>query len=279
MTTNERAGLALVGAGALGQAFAGLLAASGLPITLFATPRSAARLLDAGVIRLYGVAQLEIPVTSAPAPAGQVAVTTDPAALPAGTGLIFATKAHQLPAAIAGVRAAWPPPGDDTSWVGGLQNGLVKDDFLADAFGQERTLGMVTIFSGQSDAEGRINVTSRGMTYLGELGGGGSERVETAAALLQRADIPATASDDIQSVRWSKACHAAGIFGVSVLARASGPRMMRNPDLTRAYLALLRESATLAEAQGIALGDYSGFPVHSYLAQSEQETLQAFAAR
>ncbi len=55
--------------------------------------------------------------------------------------------------------------------------------------------------------------------------------------------------------------------------------MMRNPDLTRSYLALLRESATLAEAQGIALGDYSGFPVHSYLAQSEQKTLQAFAAR
>jgi 2-dehydropantoate 2-reductase len=268
----------VVGAGALGQAFAGLLAAAGQPISILATPRSAARLVEAGCVRLYGAAQLEIPVAAAPAPAGQIGLTTDPAQLPAASGLIFATKAHQLPAAITTVKRAWPPAGDRASWVAGLQNGLVKDDILAAAFGGDRTVGMVTILAGQVDADGRVNLTSRGMTYLGELAGGDSARVAAAAQLLEQAGIPASASADIQSVRWSKACHAAGIFGVSVLARASGPRLMGSPDLARAYLALMRESATIAEALGIALGDYSGFPIRTYLTQPDAETLQMFAA-
>jgi 2-dehydropantoate 2-reductase len=230
-------------------------------------------------VRIYGVARLEAPVAAAPAPAGQVGVTTDPARLPDGVGLIFATKAHQLRGAIATVRDAWPSPGDQTSWVGGLQNGIVKDDFLADAFGRERTVGMVTILSGQGDADGRINVKSLGMTYLGEFAGGSSARATAAAALLRQAGIPTTAPADIQSVLWSKACHAAGIFGVSVLARASGPRLLGSPDLARAYLALMRESAAIAVAFGVTLGDYTAFPIRTYLEQPDTETLAVFAAQ
>ena len=54
--------LALVGAGSLGQAFAALLARSGQPVTLLATSRTAARLSEAGRIRLRGALTVEIPV-------------------------------------------------------------------------------------------------------------------------------------------------------------------------------------------------------------------------
>ena len=51
--------LSFVGAGALGQAFAALLARSGQAATLLATPGTAAHLLTAGVIRLRGVVERE----------------------------------------------------------------------------------------------------------------------------------------------------------------------------------------------------------------------------
>ena len=276
--STQPAGLGFVGAGALGQAFAGLLAANGQRVTILATAARAAQLHKDGYIRLYGVQDLAIPIAAAPAPAGTIGITTDSAQLPAVDGLIFTTKAHQLPQAIATLRRAWRSSGDRIGWVAGAQNGLAKDTLLIEAFGPERTVGMVTILSGQSDPDGRINVRSLGMTYLGEFAGGGSARVAVAAAALNQAGIPATDADDIQSVLWAKACHAAGIFGTTAIARVSLLGLMSSPDLASAYLALLRESATIAAAYGIALRDYAGFPVRTYLDQTDSATLATFAA-
>src|SRR6266849_1576256 len=174
MATQPRVTLAIVGAGSLGQSFSGLLASNGQTVTVLATPGSATRLLAAGRIRLRGIVALDVPVAPAPAAAGIVGVTADPRDLPRDTGLIFATKGHQLPAAIDGVRAVWPAADDRTSWVAGIQNGLVKDDLLAAAFGPERLVGAVTILGGQREADGGVAMMSRGATYLGEMAGGSS---------------------------------------------------------------------------------------------------------
>src|SRR5438045_7242253 len=108
MEQSPAASLSFVGAGSLGQAFAGLVAASGQPVTLLATSGSAARLLDAGRVHLRGAVEHDVAVARAPAPAGVVGVTTDPRDLPRSTGLIFATKGHHLPEAIEHVRTVWP---------------------------------------------------------------------------------------------------------------------------------------------------------------------------
>jgi 2-dehydropantoate 2-reductase len=221
----------------------------------------------------------EIPVAPAPAPAGVVGVTANPADLPGDVGLIFATKGHQLPAAIASVRATWPAVNDRTSWVAGIQNGLVKDDLLAAAFGEERRVGAVTILGAQRGADGGVAVMARGMTYLGEMAGGTSPRVDQAVALLQAAGIPAEAAPDVQSVLWSKECNAVGVFGVTVLARTSSPGLGRRPDLVRAYLSLIREVGSVASACGVKLGDYAGFSIKTYLDMSEDDVLALFASR
>jgi 2-dehydropantoate 2-reductase len=276
--STQRVALAFVGAGALGQAFAGYLAASGQPVAILVTESRAAQLYRDQYVRLYGERELAIPIAAAPAPAGTIGITTDPAQLPDVEGLIFTTKAHQLPDAIATVPRAWQTSGDRIGWVAGAQNGLAKDTMLIEAFGIERSVGMVTSLSAQREPDGRIKVRSAGMTYLGEFAGGGSARVAAAAATLNQSAVPATAADDIQSVLWTKACHAAGIFGAAAPARASIPGLMASPDLSRAYLALIRESATIAAAYGVAIRDYAGFPVRTYLDQPDSETLAAFAA-
>jgi 2-dehydropantoate 2-reductase len=274
----QQVALAFVGAGALGQAFATFLAASDQPVSILVTEARAAQLHNDRFVRLAGVQELAIPIAAAPAPAGTIGITTDPAQLPAVEGLIFTTKAHQLPDAITTVCRAWKTSGDRIGWVAGAQNGLAKDAMLIQACGPERSVGMVTSLSAQRDPDGRIKVRSLGMTYLGEFAGGGSSRVAAATAALNQAGIPTAVADDIQSVLWTKACHAAGIFGAAAVARASIPTLMASPDLARAYLALVRESATIAAAYGIAIRDYAGFPIRTYLDQPESETLALFAA-
>ncbi len=271
--------LGLIGAGSLGQAFAALLARDSQAVTLLATPATASRLMEAGHIRLRGVVTCEAPVAPAPAPSGSVGITTDAAQLPTGAGLIFTTKGHQLAAAVAEVRAAWPSPGDSNAWVAGVQNGVVKDDLLTAAFGGKRVVGAATILGAERQADGTITVTSPGMTYLGELSGGASERVTAAVALLSGAGIPAQSPTDIRSVIWSKACNAAGVFGVSVLARTTAPEIFASPDLVRAYLSLIRETAAVGAAVGITVGDYPNFPpIHTYVVRTDEETLRAIPA-
>ncbi|MBV9358652.1 MAG: hypothetical protein JO023_24350 [Chloroflexi bacterium] len=271
--------LAIVGAGSLGQSFAGLLAASGQPVTLLGTPASVDRLGGAGVLRLRGQVSHDVPVSPPPAPAGGVALTADASQLPAGAGLIFLTKGQHLAAAIEAVRTAWPDERDETGWVTGFQNGLAKDDQLAHAFGPARLVGGVTILGAQRQADGSVSVTSLGKTYLGESAGGSSPRVASAVAALLAAGIPSEAAPDIQSVLWSKACNAAGVFGFSVLTRASAARMAGNPWLIRAYLSLVRETAAIASAYGVEVGDYTGFPIATYLGRSDEATIAALAAQ
>lgn len=267
--------LAIVGAGSLGQTYAGLLAVNGQPVTLFASPATAAALQRATVIRLRGAVTHDIPVAAAPARPGLVGVTSDPRSLPEGCGLIFATKGHQLSGAIEMVRSAWPTPSDSTGWVAGVQNGIVKDDLLANAFGAERVVGAVTILAGRREPTGEVIVTSLGMTYLGEFSGQSSSRVTEAIDVLRAAGIPAEQPPDIRSALWSKACNATGIFGVSVLARLGAGSFMRNPDLMRAYLALVRETADIAAANGVTVGDYAGFPIGTYIKRTDDETIAA----
>jgi 2-dehydropantoate 2-reductase len=160
------------------------------------------------------------------------------------------------------------------AWAAGIQNGLAKDDVLASAFGVDRVVAASTIFSAQRQSNGSVRVATTGATYLGEFDGRQSERVLAAAKAFQAAGIPTSARSDIQSVLWSKACNATGVFGVAVLARVSNQQLVSNPHLMRAYLTLVRETAAVGAAHGVMVGDYAGFPpIRTYVDRSDQATL------
>ena len=178
------------------------------------------------------------------------------------------------------MRAAWPAADDGDAWVGGLQNGMAKDDVLAEVFGAKRVVGAVTILGGERRPDGEIAVASLGCTYLGELGATSAEpsaRVRDAVARLRAAGIPTEAPRDIRPVLWSKACNAAGVFGVTSVLRISTPRLFRDPNLIRAYLALVRETAAIAAAYGVPVDDYTNFPIRTYVTRPDDETVAALS--
>jgi len=264
-----------VGAGSLGQTLAALLAEDGNPVTLLSTSNSTARLIRAGSIRLRGLVSTDVSVAPPPPPAGGVAVTDDPADLPPEGGLLFATKAHHLAAAAKAIRGLWPSEGNDAAWVAGVQNGLLKDDILAEAFGAQRVIGAATTTSAERKENGEILFTNPGITYLGDFDSPASARTHTVARVLSGASLPAEAADNIRSVLWSKMCNAAGIFGVSLLIRTAGPRLLATEGRARAYLALIKETATVGRAFGIETADLTRFPpIRTFVDQPLQDSVE-----
>jgi 2-dehydropantoate 2-reductase len=252
----------IVGAGALGQSFAALLARSGQAVTLFATPRSTKRLRAAGWLSLRGALDVDVPLTD-------LRVTCEPSDVPPEAIAIFTTKGQDLPGAIDALGS------DRVAWAAGVQNGIVKDDVLCAAFGAERVVAAATIFSASRQEDGSVRVMSRGMTYFGELNGRPSERTHAVMEAFVAAGIPTQARTDIHSVLWSKACNATGVFGICALARATNPRLFSDPDLMRAYLTLVRETAAVAAAYGAPVGNYAGFPPIGTYAESDEQSILA----
>jgi 2-dehydropantoate 2-reductase len=281
MTAPQHAGrpVALVGAGAMGRAFAVLLASAGVPVTLYARAATAKSLLAAQVLDLTGVAQRSVAVVDGPGDATRVGVVADPGAIPDGAGLIFTTKGPQLAEAVRVVSDGQRGAGHEPSWVGGLQNGVVKDDILAGAWGGERVLRMASTLNARVNPDGAPFVAGYGRTYVGSRWDADPEAA-TLARCLTAVDVPTTLLGPVEivSLVWMKCVNAIGVFGVGALTRLPGNVAFTRPPLVWAYLELLREAAAICRAEGVALADFDGMPVRTKLEQDPRTTVAEMVA-
>ena len=179
------------------------------------------------------------------------------------------------------MRAAWPGPGDGAGWVGGLQNGMAKDDVLAEVFGPERVVGAVTILGG----ERRPRVRSRSRASAARTSARSARhRPSRAPGHGRRHPAPgrrdpgggAAGHPDRSLVeglqrRRCVRCH--------VGAADQHPRLFRDPHLIRAYLGLVRETAAIAAAHGVPVGDYTNFPIGTYVTRADEVTVAALSQK
>jgi 2-dehydropantoate 2-reductase len=258
--------VAIVGAGSLGLAYAAPLAAAGARVIVVARTATARGLLDAGEIRLEGTIERRVPVVATvPARPGVVSVIGDPTQLSPVSVVLFATKGHQLEAAVAEFATSAPEASRD-AWFAGMQNGVVKDDVLSAAFGADRTVGAATVLGAQRVEDARVRVAGLGATYFGEFGAGSSVRTTLVRDAFVGAGLPCEIVADVRSLLWSKFAHAVGIFGVSALTGLPTGEIFRRSSLVLAYRSLLEEVEAVARAEGIALGDFPDLPVRTNLA-------------
>jgi 2-dehydropantoate 2-reductase len=269
---------AIVGAGSLGLALGAALAVSGRAVTVLGRVTSAAELLRAGEVHVGGALDLRVPVSGAAAAPGQLCVVDDPTRLPSVTGMIFTTKGHQLEAAVLEV-AGSEAVTSGRSWFAGLQNGVVKDDVLAVAFGAERVLGAATVLNARRTDAAHVTVGSLGVSYFGELGAPPSPRVTAVYEAFCAAGLPATVVDDARSLVWSKFANAVGIFGVTGLTRLATGEVARRRPLALAYRSLIEEVDAVARAEGVRIKDYPELPMRTYLDATGEQVADIMAAR
>ena len=233
----------VAGAGALGTCYAVLLARAGADVSVLARPERAPALREG--LRVGGLVEAT----------ASLRVVTSGGEAGRADYLILATKTGDTAAALAALG------GLDVGCALSLQNGLAKDDSLAATFGAERVIGAACAVGASLDAPGQARLTMLQPTWLGELGGGTSERVARLAATLRAAGFPTWSVPDIRAVEWYKLCLVLpGAFVTALSRRTYAEMALDGQYLAPLWVRLMREACSVAQAEGTALTDPPSSP-------------------
>lgn len=252
---------AILGAGAIGSIIGAHLARSGRTVVILARGRRAEDIERQG-IRIKGLAEFSQPVP----------VLTDVSQFSGADVLIVATKTHGTEAALAPLMHA------KIGVAFSIQNGLMKNDQLAAAWGRERVLGALADTSGELLPGGETLFTRNERLYIGEPAGGESERARNIAGIIDGSGVRTSAVGDIESLEWSKFASWASLMVLSVTTRAVTWKYLIDPDAALVAARLIREVGALAAARKISLSDRSPLPVASIIRVTEGEAVTLIQA-
>ncbi len=236
----------ILGAGSLGCAIGGTLAAAGSDVTLIARSREHVDAVKARGLVLRDADGGECVV--------HLAAATDARGLPPADLVIVLVKSFHTEAAIEGYKSA---VGDKTI-VMSLQNGLGHEEVLGKAVGRARLLAGKTYVGGVFLAPGVVRAGVQGkLTLIGEPGGGHpdkrSERVQRVAAEFERAGLKTTVSDNITGVIWDKLLVNTATGALSAITRLPYGPLYSVPELEATAIAAVAEAMAVARAKGVTL--------------------------
>jgi 2-dehydropantoate 2-reductase len=236
--------IVILGAGALGTVLGAHLARAGEEVTLLARGPRAAYLQEHGAT-ITGLVDFTVPVP----------VVTDPSQVHDADALIVTVKTYDMDAALASVKHI------DAVSVLSIQNGVLKDEQLAQTFGWEKVLGATAMFTAEVLPTGTVRFTANQGFYLGELPAGTSARVQTLGDTLERVGIVAHVTPSMQSMEWSKYVAWICCMAPAVLTRSETHKFLQEAHTASIVAALVREMTQLATTRGIALEDMAFFPI------------------
>src|SRR5215475_613635 len=144
--------IVILGAGALGTVLGAHLARAGEDVTLIARGQRAAYLQEHGAT-ITGLVDFTVPIT----------VVTAPQQVHNADVLMVTVKTYDMDAALASVKHL------DVGSVLSIQNGVLKDEQLAETFGWAKVLGAMTTLSAAVLPTGIVRFIANLGLYLGEL--------------------------------------------------------------------------------------------------------------
>ena len=188
--------IAVVGAGAMGGSYGGMLAVAGEDVGLLDARSDHVAAIRADGLRVSGAVGehvLRLPAAESPeglepaegAWADLVIVFTDTNA----TGEAARAADHLLSSEGCAIT---------------FQNGIGNVETLQAKLGAERVLGGSSMCSALVEAPGHVVMTHRGPTSIGELDGRHTNRLQRVAGALERAGFEVEVKDDINARIWTK---------------------------------------------------------------------------
>ncbi len=233
--------IAILGAGALGCAIGAALTEAGhetwlinrSPAHVEAMQRAGLRVDDAA-----GTRQVAVKAATAARDAGLVDL------------VVVLVKSFHTETAM---RGALDLVGPQTV-VLSLQNGLGHEDLLADIVGRERLLAGKTYVGGVMRGPGHIQSGVAGKaTYIGELDGRRTARVEAVAAAFNAAGVETIVSDNILGTMWDKLLVNVATGAITGITRLTYGQLYDEPLLKTTALAAVQEAIDAAQAAGVRL--------------------------
>jgi 2-dehydropantoate 2-reductase len=237
--------VAMVGAGAMGCLFGGLLAGAGHDVWLVDLWPEQVRALNRHGLRMsYRDQERRL----------QVRATTDASAVGVADLVMIWCKAFSTPRAIADSRVLIGPG----STVCTLQNGLGNVEAIEAAVPTHQVVYGVTGIGSVLREPGHIEVTEgawmgTGRTWLGAHTAAGRRRAESLASLLRAAGAEVQVREDIDSILWNKLAMASAISCVTAVTRLNVGQVLESPPLVSILCRLTEEVVAVANAKNLGL--------------------------
>lgn len=228
--------VAVLGAGAVGSYFGGMLARAGAPVTLIG------RAEHVRAIHRDGLFMDSIHFQERVA----VAASTDIAGARDAAIVLFCVKTLDTEEAARSL-APHLSPG---AVVVSLQNGVDNIERIRAASGMVALPSVVYVAAAMS-APGRIQHSGRGDLVLGP--GPDDTRAQRVAECFTRAGVPCRISENIDGDLWAKLVWNCAGNAITALGRASYGQIARSESALQVFLAAANETIAVARAAGIRL--------------------------
>ncbi|MCZ2495504.1 2-dehydropantoate 2-reductase [Xylophilus sp. Kf1] len=225
--------VAVMGAGAVGCYYGGMLARAGHAVTLIGRPD------HVNAIRLRGL-RLETQTFDETV---AVQSDTDPAAVADAGLVLFCVKSTDT----ASAAAAIAPHLDAGTLVLTLQNGVDNDVRLRGLLPQPVLPAVVYVATAMA-GPGHVRHHGRGELVIGPSG-----RSAALAATLAAAGVPTTVSDNVRGALWAKLVVNCAYNALSAITRLPYGALVRRPGIDATIAGLVAECRAVAAAEGIVL--------------------------
>jgi 2-dehydropantoate 2-reductase len=236
----------VVGPGAIGSLFAGMLTSGGHEVWLLGRRREVVDTINREGITIEQVwtgATLRIPVRA----------TVDPCDAAPAVLIVMCVKS---PGTLQATRDALPAAGEGTVFLT-VQNGLRNVDIMASVVGRERVLAGVTSNGTTLLGPGSIRHSWMGDTTIGELDGQVTERLERVAEAFRQSRIKVAVSRSVDQLLWTKLMANCAMSPLAALLQVRNGQLVERPEARELLRAVVREVVSVAEAKGVALPPYS----------------------
>ena len=237
---DEKKRVTIMGAGGMGALFGAILADGGLDVALVDTDREHIDAINRVGLKIQGFGGDRT---------RRLCATTDAGKIERADIVLFQCKAHGTRAAAEAARFLI----DDGGVAISFQNGLGNEEVLADVLGEANVLGGLTTMAGCKHDPGVIQDFSRSPSWIGEMGGGVSERARSIAAVLSGAGLETRASDNIVRDIWKKLLGNIAMSAVSGITDLTSAEALAVPELRRTSFTALDEALAVATAAGIEI--------------------------
>jgi 2-dehydropantoate 2-reductase len=224
--------VAVVGAGAVGGYFGGMLARAGLPVTMIGRTAFVEAVQRSGL----RIESYQFQNTVHPRASTELSAAAD------ADVVLFCVKTTDTASVAKKLSTVLQP----ASLVVSMQNGVNNAEEIRAASGID-ALPAVVYVAASVPAPGSVKHLGRGDLVVGPQ----TDRTERIAALFEGAKVPCRISDNIEGELWTKLIWNCALNAISALGRVTYGEIIASEDAKKLVEAAVYETLSVARAKGI----------------------------